>query len=90
VDVTPYDWTWNISALILLLTSDADDPRLILAAGAVGVVPASALGTGRYRGALEIISREDLVAQLSTDVPSRQHLEPIAARLDSAVAQLGA
>jgi putative membrane protein len=73
-----------------LLTSDADDPRLILAAGAVGVVPASALGTGPYRGALEIISREDLVAQLSTDVPSRQELEPIAARLDTAVTHLGA
>ncbi|MFI5675519.1 hypothetical protein [Streptomyces cellulosae] len=73
-----------------LLTSDVDDPKLILAAGAVVVVPASALGTERYQGALEVISRRDLVAQLGTDVPSRQELEPIAARLDTAATQLGA
>lgn len=73
-----------------LLESHADDPTLIVAAGAAVVVPASALDSDRYRGALEIISRHDLVAQLGTDVPSRRDIEELAARLDTAATRLGA
>lgn len=73
-----------------LLESDADDPTLVIAAGAVVVVPASALVTDRYRGAMEVISRQDLVAQLGTDIPSRLGLDEIAARLDTTLRQLGA
>ncbi|WP_409468727.1 hypothetical protein [Streptomyces sp. HC307] len=73
-----------------LLASDADDPALIVTAGTVKVVPASALDSERYRGAVEIIARDDLVAQLGTDVPSRRDLKETAARLDTAVTQLGA
>ncbi|WP_406725063.1 hypothetical protein WJ438_10965 [Streptomyces sp. GD-15H] len=73
-----------------LLEPDADEPTLIVVSGAGVVVPASALGTDRYRGAMEIISRKDLVAQLGTDVASRHDLEEIAARLDAALTRLGA
>ncbi|MFE9773361.1 hypothetical protein ACFYOV_17090 [Streptomyces sp. NPDC005931] len=73
-----------------LLTSDADAPTLILVAGSGVVVPGSALDSDRYRGALEIISRDDLVDRLGTDQPSRHELEEIAARLDATVTRLGA
>ncbi|WP_033320308.1 hypothetical protein [Streptomyces yerevanensis] len=73
-----------------LLASDAEGPTLIVTAGTVVVVPASALDSERYRGAVEIISRHDLVAQLGTDAPSRRDLKETAARLDTAVTQLGA
>jgi hypothetical protein len=39
---------------------------------------------------LEIITREDLVAQLGTAAGSGRDLEAIAARLDAAVTRLGA
>jgi hypothetical protein len=73
-----------------LLESGAADPTLILTAGTVMVVPTSALDSERYRGAVEIISRHDLGALLGTDVPSRRDLKETAARLDTAVTQLGA
>lgn len=73
-----------------LLESGADEPTLVVVSGAAVVVPASALGTGRYRGAMEIISRQDLVAQLGTDAASRHDLEEIAARLDAILTRLGA
>ncbi|QIJ61105.1 hypothetical protein [Streptomyces sp. JB150] len=73
-----------------LLESDADEPVLVVVAGAAAVVPASALTDERWRGAAEVISREDLVARLDTDDASGRDLEAIAARLDVAVTQLGA
>jgi hypothetical protein len=73
-----------------LLSSDADDPTLIVTGGAATVVPASELDTERYRGAVEVISRQDLVARLGGDTLSRHGLEEIAARLDSMVTRLGA
>ncbi|MFV0138124.1 hypothetical protein ACLGIH_34065 [Streptomyces sp. HMX87] len=73
-----------------LLGSDADDATLIVTAGTAVVVPASALDSEQYRGALEIVSRHDLVTRLHAGAPSRRDLEEIAARLDTAVTRLGA
>jgi hypothetical protein len=73
-----------------LLASDADTPALVVTAGSAAVVPRSALDSDQYRGAMEVISREDLVSRLGTDVPSRSELEEVSARLDSAVTRLGA
>ncbi|MER5833895.1 hypothetical protein ABT116_24335 [Streptomyces sp. NPDC002130] len=73
-----------------LLGSDADDATLILTAGTVAVVPASALDSERYRGALEIVSQRDLATRLGTTTPSRRDLEETAARLDTAATRLGA
>ncbi|MFV2121620.1 hypothetical protein ACE14D_25560 [Streptomyces sp. Act-28] len=73
-----------------LLESDAEEPILVVVAGTAVVVPAAALGTDRYRGAVEVVSRRDLVARLGTDTASRRDLEETAARLDATVAQLGA
>ncbi|MFH9013529.1 hypothetical protein ACH4C6_19375 [Streptomyces sp. NPDC017943] len=73
-----------------LLESDADDPVLVVVSGAAAVVPASALETDDYRGALEIASRKDLLTGLDGEVPSGHELEEIAARLDASVTRLGA
>jgi len=76
--------------VMALLESDADEPTLVVVSGAAAVVPASALATDECRGAIEVISREDLVAQLGTDVASGHDLEAIAARLDADVTRVGA
>ncbi len=73
-----------------LLGSDADDPTLIVLAGGISVVPASELNDEQYRGAMEIVSRHDLVTELGTDAPSPRDIEETAARLDTAVTRLGA
>lgn len=73
-----------------LLDSDVDEPTLIVVSGAAEVVPASALGSDQYRGALEVISRADLQAQVGSGVTSGHELEEIAARLDAALTRLGA
>ncbi|MFI8193633.1 hypothetical protein ACIF8T_33475 [Streptomyces sp. NPDC085946] len=73
-----------------LLESDADDPRLVVVSGAAAVVPAAELETDRYRGAMEVVSRRDLLARLGTGEASRPDPAEIAARLDATVTRLGA
>jgi hypothetical protein len=72
-----------------LLGSDADQPALVVSAGAAAVIPRSALDSGPYEGALEVISRDELVGRLGTDAPSHGELEEISARLESTVTRLG-
>ncbi|NKQ28793.1 hypothetical protein [Streptomyces galbus] len=73
-----------------LLASDDERAVLVVVAGAAAVVPGTALDTDDYRGALQVVTRRDLRAQLDTDTPSRRELEEVAARLDSTVTRLGA
>jgi hypothetical protein len=73
-----------------LLASDAERPVLVVVESAATVVPEAALDTDDYRGALEVLTQQDLRAQLDTDAPSRHDLEEVAARLDSTVTHLGA
>lgn len=70
-----------------LLGSRNHDSTLVVLEGKVLVVPTAELGD--YRGAVEVISRNDLAAQLGSDVSSEQDLDELAARLNTVVQQLG-
>ena len=71
-----------------LLASEAADAVLVLVEGRTEVIPASRLASDDYRGALEVISRDDLVKRLG-DAPSQHDLAEQAALLDTAVSELG-
>ncbi|MEE1943144.1 hypothetical protein V1L54_27705 [Streptomyces sp. TRM 70361] len=78
-----------------LLSSADPDPRLVLLAGRARVVPAAEAGTDRYRGAVEIVSRDELAARLGPrgqdgPEPSDRELAELAARLEAVVTGLGA
>ncbi len=72
-----------------LLRSDAHDPVLIVLAGQALIVSATELGEGPYDGAVEIVSRGDLVTQLAADLTSERGVDVLAAQLDAMVTQLG-
>ena len=77
----------------------ADDVRRLLAAegdsvlvmveGRVDVVAPAELDTDPYRGALQIITREELVHGAGGEQLSERELEEQASELDSAVSELG-
>jgi hypothetical protein len=71
-----------------LLQSDEPDSRLVLVEGRMEVIGAGQLASEQYRGALEVISRDDLVKRLG-DVPSEHDVAEQAAVLDTAVSELG-
>ncbi|WP_031509994.1 hypothetical protein [Streptomyces megasporus] len=73
-----------------LLRSSDPDPRLVLLEGRARVVPAAETGTDRWRGAVEVVSRDDLAGRLGPDEPSERDLETLAARLEAVVSELGA
>jgi hypothetical protein len=52
------------------------------------VIGAGQLASEQYRGALEVISRDDLVKRLG-DVPSEHDVAEQTAVLDTAVSELG-
>ena len=60
----------------------------MLVEGRTDVIAASQLASAQYRGALEVISRDDLVKRLG-DAPSEHDLAEQAAVLDTAVSELG-
>lgn len=71
----------------LLAANDAD-AVLVLVGGRTAVIGASQLASEQYRGALEVISRDDLTKRLG-DAPSEHDLAEQAALLDTAVSELG-
>ncbi|GAA2410722.1 hypothetical protein GCM10010420_44390 [Streptomyces glaucosporus] len=73
-----------------LLRSPDRDPRLVLLEGRARVVSAEEAGTDRWRGAVEVVSRDDLRGRLGPGEPSEGELESLAARLEAVVAELGA
>ncbi|MFH0241240.1 hypothetical protein ACGRHY_02095 [Streptomyces sp. HK10] len=72
-----------------LLSSSDPDPRLVLLEGRPRVVPAAEAGAGRYSGAVEVVSRDDLTARTGPGTPSEQELEALASRLQAVVSELG-
>ncbi len=69
---------------------DADtDAVLVLIEGRVDVVDPAALDTDGYRGALQVITRAELVGQVGGELPSEREILEQAAALDSAVSELG-
>ena len=71
-----------------LMQSDEPDSVLVLVEGRTEVIGAGRLASEQYRGALEVISRDDLVKRLG-DAPSEHDLAEQAAQLDMAVNELG-
>jgi hypothetical protein len=80
--------TISIDEVRRLLQSDEPDSVLVLVEGRTEVIGAGRLASEQYRGALEVISRDDLVKRLG-DAPSEHDLAEQAALLDSAISELG-
>ncbi|MBQ0986974.1 hypothetical protein KBZ10_21150 [Streptomyces sp. F63] len=73
-----------------LLRSPEQQPVLVLLEGRERVVPAAELGGERYRGAVEIISRDALTALVPDPDPSDSELTEVASRLQTVAAERGA
>jgi vacuolar-type H+-ATPase subunit C/Vma6 len=71
-----------------LRDSDDADAVLVLVEGRTEVIRTGQLTSEQYRGALEVISRDDLTKRLG-ESPSEHDLAEQAALLDSAVNELG-
>ena len=71
-----------------LLQSEQPDSVLVLVEGRTEVIGAGQLASEQYRGALEVVSRDDLAKRLG-DGPSEHDLAEQAALLDTAVDELG-
>ncbi|MDT5304174.1 MAG: hypothetical protein QOG79_7799 [Mycobacterium sp.] len=71
-----------------LLLSTEPDSVLVLVEGRSEVIAGSQLDSDEYRGALEVISRDDLARRLG-DAPSDHDVAEQASLLDSAVSELG-
>nr|MCW2727897.1 hypothetical protein [Aeromicrobium sp.] len=71
-----------------LLAADSGSARLGLIGGRVEVIAADQLDTDDFRGSLEVVSRDDLVARVGSD-PSDETLSDEAGALTTAVRQLG-
>jgi hypothetical protein len=80
--------TISIDDVRRLLRSDERDSVLVLVEGRTEVIGAGRLASEQYRGALEVVSRDDLVKRLG-DAPSEHDLAEQAALLDSAISELG-
>jgi hypothetical protein len=71
-----------------LLKSDEPDSVLVLVEGRTEVIAARRLASEAYRGALEVVSRDELVKRLGA-APSEHDLAEEAALLDSAISDMG-
>lgn len=71
-----------------LLDAKARDAVLVLVEGRTEVIGAGQLASEEYRGALEVISRDDLVDRIG-DEPSEHMVAEQSALLDAAVSELG-
>jgi hypothetical protein len=71
-----------------LLRADENDAILVVVEGRAEVIGAGRLASPDYRGALEVISREDLLQRIGTE-PSDREVDEQAAQLDTAVSELG-
>jgi hypothetical protein len=71
-----------------LLQSDEPDSVLVLVEGRTEVIAARRLASEAYRGALEVVSRDELVKRLGA-APSEHDLAEQAALLDSAISEMG-
>ncbi|BBX00566.1 hypothetical protein BST36_01480 [Mycolicibacterium moriokaense] len=72
-----------------LLRADEKDAVLVLVEGRIEVIGAGKLASEPYRGALEVVSRDDLIRRVG-EAPSDQELSEQAVALDTAITELGA
>ena len=71
------------------LLAAATDAVLVLVEGRVDVVAPAELDRDAYRGALQIITRDELVRGAGGEQLSEREIKEQAAELDSAVSELG-
>ncbi|MEO3758045.1 hypothetical protein ABGB19_07125 [Mycobacterium sp. B14F4] len=71
-----------------LLNADEKDATLVLIEGRAEVIGAGRLASDEYRGAFEVIARDDLVQRVG-ESPSEHEISEQAAQLDTAVSELG-
>lgn len=71
-----------------LLQAEDKGAILVLVEGRTDVIGAGQLASEKYHGALEVVSREELVARIGAK-PAERELTEQAAILDAAVAELG-
>lgn len=71
-----------------LLASETD-AVLVLVEGRIDVIDPAALDTDEYRGALQVITRDELIEQAGGEELSDRELLEQAVALDMAVAELG-
>jgi hypothetical protein len=71
-----------------LLAADEKDAILVVIEGRTEVIGAGRLASAEYRGALEVVARDDLVQRLG-ESPSDHEISEQAAQLDTAVSELG-
>jgi hypothetical protein len=81
--------TVNEDDLRRLLDSGLPDATLVLVEGRTEVVAAQDLGTDAFRGALQVTTREELLAHFDGADVTEPELERIAATLGSTVDNLG-
>ncbi|MGW7054290.1 hypothetical protein [Streptomyces sp. NPDC054887] len=72
-----------------LLRSRVAEPTLVVVEGRARVVPAADLESDAYRGAIEVVSAEDLARRLDSTDPSDQDISAVASGLNTSVAELG-
>ncbi len=71
-----------------LLRTEDGEPVLIVREGRAEVVDAARLDEPRYKGALRVASRGDIMPSGGGE-PTQEETEALARRLDSAVSHLG-
>jgi hypothetical protein len=81
--------TVEVPDLRRLLDSDLPDASLVLVEGRLDVVQVDDLDADDYRGALLVVSREELLARAGGLPVTDDRLEQIAATVGSAVDNLG-
>ncbi|GFG55830.1 hypothetical protein CQY20_29285 [Mycolicibacterium agri] len=72
-----------------LLDDERGDAVLVFIEGRAEVISQAEADDEDYRGALQVVSREDLIKRLGGDEPSDRELDEQAAILDSTVSELG-
>jgi hypothetical protein len=72
-----------------LLAAEQKNATMVLIEGRIDVIGAGQLASPEYRGALEVISREDLANRIG-EAPSEHDVAEQAGVLDAAISDLGA
>jgi hypothetical protein len=72
-----------------LLAAEQKNATMVLVEGRIDVIGAGQLASAEYRGAIEVVSREDLVKRLG-EAPSEHDVAEQAGVLDAAISELGA
>ena len=74
---------------VAALLGAGPDAVLVVVGGRASVVDPAQLDDDAFRGALQVITRAELLSQVGGDEPSDRVLTEQAAILDSAVSELG-